>query len=289
MDNKIQVLKETELLGQRFVVYGTPESPLFLAKDVAEWIEHTDVSRMVQCVDEDERLTRTMFVSGQNREVWMLTENGLYEVLMQSRKPIAKQFKKGVKMILREIRTTGGYIAAREDDTDADILARAYVIAQETLRRREERIKALESSNKRQEMQIVELSEKVEDMTPKADYCDKILQCRGALATTQVAKDYGMTPNELNKRLKALGVQYKVNKQWVLYAKYQGFGYTVSRTGQNRNGAGSWIDTMWTQKGRLFIYEQLKKVGVLPAMERGKGYELPPIPKNKDKEDSYWQ
>ena len=84
-------------------MYGTPEEPLFLAKDVATWIEHTDVSNMVQCVDEDEKLTRTMFVSGQNREVWMLTENGLYEVLMQSRKPIAKEFKKGVKKILHEI------------------------------------------------------------------------------------------------------------------------------------------------------------------------------------------
>lgn len=109
MANEIQVLKQTELLGQQFAVYGTPDEPLFLAKDVAAWIEHTDTSKMVQCVDEDEKLTRTMFVSGQNREVWLLTENGLYEVLMQSRKPIAKEFKKGVKKILHEIRTTGQY------------------------------------------------------------------------------------------------------------------------------------------------------------------------------------
>lgn len=94
MVNDIQVLKQTELLGQQFVVYGTPEEPLFLAKDVATWIEHTDVSKMVQSVDDDEKLTRTLFVSGQNREVWMLTENGLYELLMMSRKPIAKEFKK---------------------------------------------------------------------------------------------------------------------------------------------------------------------------------------------------
>lgn len=109
MANEIQVLKQTELLGQQFAVYGTPDEPLFLAKDVAAWIEHTDTSKMVQCVDEDEKLTRTMFVSGQNREVWLLTENGLYEILMQSRKPIAKEFKKGVKKILHEIRTMGQY------------------------------------------------------------------------------------------------------------------------------------------------------------------------------------
>ncbi len=79
MANNIQILKQTELLGQQFSVYGTPEEPLFLAKDVATWIEHTDVSKMVQGVDDDEKLTRTMFVSGQNREVWMLTENGFIE------------------------------------------------------------------------------------------------------------------------------------------------------------------------------------------------------------------
>lgn len=94
MANDIQILKQTELLGQQFAVYGTPEEPLFLAKDVAVLIEHTDVSKMVQSVDDDEKLTRTLFVSGQNREVWMLTENGLYEILMLSRKPIAKEFKK---------------------------------------------------------------------------------------------------------------------------------------------------------------------------------------------------
>lgn len=110
MASEIQVLKQTELLGQQFAVYGTPDEPLFLAKDVAAWIEHTDVSKMVQSVDDDEKLTRTLFVSGQNREVWMLTENGLYELLMLSRKPIAKEFKKGVKKILHDIRTTGQYI-----------------------------------------------------------------------------------------------------------------------------------------------------------------------------------
>lgn len=82
----------------------------FLAKDVAVWIEHTDLSRMVDLVDEGEKLKRTLYVSGQNREVWLLTEDGLYEVLMQSRKPIAKQFKKKVKEILRAIRKHGAYM-----------------------------------------------------------------------------------------------------------------------------------------------------------------------------------
>lgn len=108
--NNLEVLNEQEVLGKHFRVYGTIDEPLFLAKDVAEWIEHTDLSRMVDLVDEDEKLKRTLYVSGQNREVWLLTEDGLYEVLMQSRKPIAKQFKKKVKEILHTIRKHGAYM-----------------------------------------------------------------------------------------------------------------------------------------------------------------------------------
>lgn len=101
------------LLEKEIDVYGSVDEPLFLAKDVAEWIEHTQPSKMVETVDEDEKLMGTIFLSGQNREVWMLTEDGLYEVLMQSRKPIAKQFKKGVKEILKTIRKTGSYSVSK--------------------------------------------------------------------------------------------------------------------------------------------------------------------------------
>ena len=102
--NNLQVINQQEILGRDFKIYGTLENPLFLAKDVAEVIEHSDVSKMVKTVDEDEKLIRTLFVSGQNRELWFLTEYGLYEVLMQSRKPIAKQFKKQIKGILKSLR-----------------------------------------------------------------------------------------------------------------------------------------------------------------------------------------
>lgn len=111
MKEQIEVLKQTELLGQQFKVYGTLAEPLFMAKDVAGWIEHSDVSTMMRSVDEDEKLIQTLFVSGQMRDCFFLTENGLYEVLMQSRKPIAKQFKKGVKEILKSIRRTGEFKA----------------------------------------------------------------------------------------------------------------------------------------------------------------------------------
>lgn len=101
----LKLLQETQLCGATLSVYGTPIEPLFKAKEVAEIIEHSDVSTMMRTVDDDEKLTQTLFVSGQNREMWFLTEQGLYEVLMQSRKPIAKDFKRGVKKILKGIRT----------------------------------------------------------------------------------------------------------------------------------------------------------------------------------------
>lgn len=106
---QLQVLTEQNILNQNFKIYGTQEEPMFLAKDVADWIEHSQTSKMLQSIDEDEKLTGTLFLSGQKREMWFLTEAGMYEVLMQSRKPIAKQFKKKVKEILKELRLKGHY------------------------------------------------------------------------------------------------------------------------------------------------------------------------------------
>ncbi len=122
--NELQVINQQEVLGKDFKVYGTPDEPLFLAKDVAEWLEHTDSAKMIQSIDENEKLLRTLFVSGQNREVWFLTEDGLYEVLMLSRKPIAKQFKAKVKEILKDIRRHGMY-ATNELLDNPDLLIEA--------------------------------------------------------------------------------------------------------------------------------------------------------------------
>ena len=101
---------------KRIRVFGTPEDPLFLARDVAEWIEHSNVTEMLKCVDSDEKLTSAILRAGQMRQVNMLTEDGLYEVLMQSRKPKAKEFKKEVKKILKSIRKTGGYVVGQENE-----------------------------------------------------------------------------------------------------------------------------------------------------------------------------
>lgn len=110
----LQVIRETEILGKRIQMYGSIENPLFLAKDVAEWIDYSvsNVSKMLKSVDCDEKTTRKFCTSGSNyqTEAWFLTEDGLYECCMQSKKPIAKQMKKEIKQYLRSIRLTGAAI-----------------------------------------------------------------------------------------------------------------------------------------------------------------------------------
>lgn len=107
--NEISLISKSTFLGKEIDVYGNAENPLFLAKDVAAWIEHSDVSMMMRNVDDEEKVTSIVCTHGGNQNAWFLTEDGLYEVLMQSRKPQAKQFKKGVKEILKSIRRTGCY------------------------------------------------------------------------------------------------------------------------------------------------------------------------------------
>src|SRR5699024_7323620 len=116
---ELKIIEEREVLGKEFRIYGTIEEPLFLAKDVAEWIEYdkSSLNKMINSVDEEEKLNGTIFRAGQKRGMWFLTEDGLYEVLMQSRKPIAKAFKKKVKEILKDIRKHGMYATPQTVET----------------------------------------------------------------------------------------------------------------------------------------------------------------------------
>ena len=116
MENELKIIDKRELLGKQFKIYGDLENPLFLAKDVASWIEHTNVTKMLLNIDDEEKLVLKIpsnnLLEGlqKNTEYTFLTEDGLYEVLMLSRKPIAKEFKKEVKKILKLIRKTGIYL-----------------------------------------------------------------------------------------------------------------------------------------------------------------------------------
>lgn len=256
--NPIQVLKQTELLGHQFTVYGTAENPLFLAKEVGEVLEYSESnsSKLTNLVDDDEKVRNIVTTPGGNQEVWMLTEDGLYEVLMQSRKPIAKQFKKGVKQILHEVRTTGGYIATKADDTPEEIMARALTIAQATLAKREERLKQLEAETEQQQATI-ELQEKeIKQAAPKVNYYDTHLQSVNTLTTTQVAKQIGMVAEKLHKKLNEAGIIFYQSGQWLLYSPYSSWKLHDTRTNtytRSDGSTGTNSYTVWTEKGRRFI------------------------------------
>lgn len=263
MEN-IQVIKKAELLGHSFTVYGTAENPMFLAKEVAECIDYAktsqgyyDVSRMVGTVDEEEKHLRTIFVDGRNYEMWFLTEDGLYEVLMQSRKPIAKEFKKGVKEILKTIRKTGGYIATKQDDTPEEIMARALTIAQNTLAKREERLKQLETQTEQQQATIEIQKEEIKKAAPKVSYYDETLQSVNTMTATQIAKELGMEAFKLNKKLKECGVLYKQSGQWLFHSPYSNWGLHSTRTQtftRSDGSTGTSVYTVYTQRGRRFIH-----------------------------------
>ena len=150
MENNLQIIDERKLLGKDFKIYGDIENPLFLAKDVANWIEHNQVARMMEMVDENEKLMCLISTSGQNREMWFLTEDGLYEVLMQSRKPIAKQFKKEVKKILKSIRMNGMYATDKLLD-NPDLAIQAFT----KLKEEREKRKALEIKIEEQKSKVI--------------------------------------------------------------------------------------------------------------------------------------
>lgn len=114
MEKEIVAVSKQVVLGKEFEIYGDFENPLFLAKDVAEWIETQNVSQMLSKIDEDEKLIYKLYISGQNRDCWFVTENGLYEILMLSTKPIAKQFKKAIKELLHSLRTNKAVIVSHK-------------------------------------------------------------------------------------------------------------------------------------------------------------------------------
>lgn len=180
--NNLTIINEQEVLGKHFAVYGDFENPLFLAKDVAEWIEYSkdgkgnyNVSTMLATIDEDEKIK--IFTNLNNNEVgsntWFLTENGLYEVLMQSRKPIAKQFKREVKKILKSIRKHGAYLTPERID---EILADPDVIIKiaTDLKAERERRKVLER--------------KINEDKPKIIFADAVAASKSSILIGELAK-----------------------------------------------------------------------------------------------------
>ena len=248
---KLKTLQTSNLLGREFTIYGTAENPLFLAKDVAEMIGHSDISTMMRVVDEDEKYrdTNPNNVCG-GQSAWFLTEDGLYEVLMQSRKPIAKEFKKGVKTILKEIRKNGGYIAISEEDDAEMILAKALKVADATIKRKEQQL--LE-----QKEQIDKQIKTINKMKPLAEYCSELLQSDSTYTLTQVSKDLGFKSVYKFLDCANKNILYKQSNQWMPTAKYSDKGLFRTRTTKyfkSDGTIGTKMSTVITEKGREFLY-----------------------------------
>ena len=149
-------------------------------------------------------------------------------------------------------------------NTPEQIMARALKMANQSIDSLKERCAFLGG-------QVVEQQKVISELQPKANYVDTILQSKSLVLTTQIAKDYGMSARKFNRILNELKIQYKVGDQWVLYSKYQSNGYVHSRTINITRSNGmpdTKMQTEWTQKGRLFLYDELKKAGYVPLIEK---------------------
>lgn len=235
--NELKVLNEQEVLGKQFRVYGTAEEPLFMAKDVAEWIEYdkSSVNKMLANVDDDEKVRKNVPTLGGMQESWCLTENGLYEVLMLSRKPIAKQFKKEVKEILKSIRKHGIYAT---DNVIDDILNNPDFGIELLTKLKEERKARVEAERKNA----------------------ILMHVNKTYTITEIAKELGLkSAKQLNRTLADKGIQYQINGTWVMFSKYSDCGYEEIKQEVLDTGKVIYHRRI-TQLGREFILSLFEKV-----------------------------
>ena len=184
-----------------------------------------------------------------------VNEDGLYDVILDSRKPEAKAFRKWITgEVLPAIRMTGGYMISKEEDTEADIMARALLIAQSTMERQKQRLELLQNENELQKKELKASSHKVE-------YFDNVLQSTSVYIADQIAKELGITAITLNRKLVKMGILIRRNGQLLPTADYCGKGYTKTRTFyyEKTDGTkGSNCITVWTEKGREFLLTILR-------------------------------
>lgn len=259
--NELQIFENSEFGAIRTVMKDN--EPWFVASDICKALDLSNPSMAVSRLDDDERAKFNLGVhdsDGTN----CVNEYGLYSLVLASRKKEAKEFKRWITHeVIPSIRKNGGYIANQEQMTPEQIVANALIVAQNIISQKDNQIKELETS-------VQQMDAVITEMTPKVDYADRILSSNECMTVSQIAQDYGMSAKTFNKVLQKAGIQHKIGEQWILYAKHQGKGYVRTRTHDftKPNGnVGTKSLTVWTQKGRMFLYEKLKEIGVFPEME----------------------
>lgn len=227
--------------------------PFFVGKDVADILGYLRADNAIRShVDDDDKLMHQFSASGQNRNMIIINESGLYSLILASKLPQAKEFKKWItREVLPAIRKHGGYLT--------DSMIEQALLNPDTIIKLATDLKQEREKSSRLEIELEQAQE-------QARYLDLIIESKSAVVITQIAADYGMSAIKFNQLLYSLGIQHKVNNQWILYRKYMAKGYTDSKTIEISGRVR--MQTVWTQKGRLFLYELLKKHDILPLIEQ---------------------
>ena len=228
---------------------------MFVAKDVCDCLEITKHRDAISRLDSDERGSVKLDTPGGKQDIAAINEYGLYNLVLSSRKPEAKEFKRWITHdVIPAIRKTGSY---------SMVIPQTLPEALRTYADEVESHNATKAIVAQQEQQIAEFK-------PVKDYVDKILSSKSCLAITQIAADYGLSAQELNKILHEAGLQRKVGDQWILYKQHMAKGFTKSETFTFCRSDGrldSKITTKWTQKGRLEIHSILTKLNIHAVCE----------------------
>lgn len=251
------MLEVFDYQGQQVRTDYKDEAVWFVVADVCRVLELGNPTRTVERLDDDEKGLTTIKTLGGDQQMVVVNEAGLYSLILTSRKPQVKEFKRWVTHdVLPSIRKHGLYAI---DDVleNPDLLIKALM---ELKKEREEK--------KRLELENAVKAQQIAEMQPKVSYYDIVLACPDLVTITQIAKDFGLSAKKLNKILKEKKIQFKQGRTWFLYQKYAEQGYTQSKTYLYDEDNHTAMHTLWTQKGRLFIYELLKADGILPVMER---------------------
>lgn len=278
--NELQIFNNDEFGQIRTVKIN--DEPYMIGSDVAVALGYTNPAKAIRDhVDEEDKLTEQIVLSGQTREAICINESGLYSLILGSRLPNAKKFKRWVTSeVLPSIRKTGGYIANQENMTPAEIVANALIVANNIIADKDRQIEDLEAERDSLLDENEELLDKnskyienIENMQPQIDYLELICKSPEILNATQIAAEYGMQPAEFNELLHKLGFIKKTNKTWVPTAKIADKGYMMPNTYEyDKENHKTKTRFTWNQEGRKAIYFLLAKNGIYPIKERNQRY-----------------
>lgn len=237
----------------------------FPATDVAKVLGYTNPHKAIRDHCKQEGVNETLVPTNSGKQMKkFINEPNLYRLIAKSKLPQAEQFEKWVfEEVLPSIRKHGAYMTPHTINAllqDPDLL----IGLASQLKQEQQARQVAEQKN-------LMLTQQVAEHASKITYLDQILQSKDTVTVSQIAADYGLSAVRLNKILKDEKIQYKVNNQWLLYAKHQNKGYTKSQTIDVTHSDGSKsvkMNTRWTQKGRLFIHDMLTKRGIIPEMDK---------------------